>query len=215
MKNWIIVFLTFLSIVGKAQTMREIKDIKYKNIADILIKAQMDSTFIDNIVHSRTSETFFNRCQNVDEIDFKSKPTKYVSVYYNFVDSCGQPFGYRIKGFQTSSFEFTFTLEYDLICEPNYSLLNEISKAHYDCYISYGEAQRIAIENTNSKSRKTWTNVLINDLVTNQIYWLIKRETGFRKGFIETLKIDAKNGKVLEKKEEEFYPRSFFKALYK
>ena len=201
--------------------MRKVEDETYKHMADSLLNIRMDSTFVQFIGYRGyfgTWETFNNKCLDYEKIDFdslfNSKPIKYVNVYYDFINICGQKYGYQTKGFRTSGgFEYTFDFDYNLICEPDYELIKAISKAHDKCNISYDEAQKIAIENTQKKSRKTSTNYLINDLTTNQVYWIIERETGFREGIIEILKIDAINGTIIEKKEQRYYRKNFFKAL--
>ena len=207
-----ILFL-FLCAYGKSQTMYKVDDRRYKHLSDSLISLRLDSSFVEFISYSRTWETFNHKCVDLETI-FDSKPIKYVNVYYDFINLCGQKYGYQTKGFRTSGgFEYTFDFDYNLICEPDYKLIKAVSGAYEKCYISYDEAQKIAIENTQKQSRKTWTNYLINDLTTNQVYWRIERETGFRNGIVEQLKIDAISGKIIEKDEINYYPKSFFKAL--
>jgi len=54
----------------------------------------------------------------------------------------------------SGGFAYTFDFEYNLICEPDYELVKAVSEAHAKCYISYDEAQKIAIENTQKKIAK-------------------------------------------------------------
>ncbi|MCL1868248.1 MAG: hypothetical protein FWF72_04815 [Paludibacter sp.] len=72
--------------------------------------------------------------------------------------------------------------------------------------------KKLRLKTRRKKSRKTWTNYLINDLTTNQVFWLIERETGFRNGIIEQIKINAISGEVIEKNEMK-YRKNFFEAL--
>ena len=186
-------------------------------MSDSLLNVKMDSSFIECIRYLGTWETFSHRCVDLDLDSFlvsKSKPIKYVNVYYDFINLCNQRYGYKIGGYQTSGgFYYTFDFDYNLVCEPGYELIRAISEAHRSCYISYDEAQKIAINNTQPKSRKTWTNYLINDLTINRVYWLVERETGFRNGVVEKLKIDAISGDIIEKEEMNYYKKNFFKAI--
>lgn len=217
MKRIIQFIILFFFAYGKSQTMYEVKNNKYRHLSDSLINIRLDSSFTKYIRYSRTWESFFYDClvpQVILDSLFNSKPIKHVSVYYDFINLCGQKYGYRIRGFGTSGgFQYTFDFNYNLLCEPDYELLREITKAHEKCYISYDEAQKIAIENTKLKSRKTSTNYLMNDLNTKQVYWWIERETGFRNGITEILKIDAISGEIIEKTEMEYYGKKFFEAL--
>jgi uncharacterized membrane protein YkoI len=172
-----------------------------------------------NIVHSRIWDNNWHDCMTFEEdsLFLTTQPKqqkKYVDVYYDFVDSCGQKYGYAIKSCMTSvGFKITFDFEYNIICEPDYQLLKTISLASTNCYISYEKAQKIAVENSNPKSRKTWTNYLINDISNNIVFWWIERETGFRKCNVEKFKIDARTGKVLERAEY-ILQKNFFEALW-
>lgn len=209
--RFVILFL-FLCAYGKSQTMHKIDNLRYKHLSDSIISIKLDSSIFESIDYFGTWETFGHKCIDFETI-LDSKPIKYVNVHYHFISLCGQKYGYQTKGFRTSGgFEYTFDFDYNLICEPDYELIKAASEAHEKCYISYVEAQKIAIENTQKKSRKTWANYLINDLDNNQVFWWIERETGFRNGIIEQIKINAINGEIIEKNEIKYY-KNFFKAL--
>jgi hypothetical protein len=203
-----------ISVNGLSQTKHDFTDSRYREIADSLLVSKTDLAFIESIVYERTTETFYypdSALQNNDWIN--QKPIKGVNVYYQFVDSCNQIYSYQIKGLRREGFEITFNFDYKILKQPDYSKLKEITKAHNKCYISYETAQKIAIENSKPKSRKTWTNQLVYDLVIDKVYWLIERESGFRKGVIESIKIDAIDKSILEKTELPFYKKGFFKAI--
>jgi len=222
MKSSLIILLISLCVCAQSQTMRVVRDRKYRNMADSLINVRLDSSLTSGLRYSRTWETFMHRClePKIDSLSdtipkFTLNPDriKFVNVYYDFITSCGQKYGYQTKGFTTSGgFEFTFDFDYNLVCEPNYELFTELLKAHQYRYISYRDAQKIARKNTKRKSRKTWTNYLIYDTRNNQMYWWIERETGFRNGTTKELRIDAVNGDVIEKIEMPFRKR-FFEAV--
>lgn len=210
-KRLIIFFiLIVISVTGFAQTMHDLTDSKYREIADSLLLSKTDLAFRESIVYERTTETFYypdSSLQNNEWIN--QKPIKGVNVYYQFVDSCNQTYSYQLKGLRRGGFEITFDFDYKIIKQPDYSKLKEISKAHNDCYISYETAEKIAIENSKPKSRKTWTNQLVYDLVIDKIYWLIERESGFRNGVVESIKIDAIDKTIIEKTELPFYKKGF------
>ena len=203
--------LISLSVYAQSQTMRVVRDGKYKNLADSLISVKIDSSLTSGFRYSKTWETFVHKCLWIDSV---FNTTKYVNVYYDFITSCGQRYGYRTETFTTSGgFEYTFDFDYNLICEPNYELITKILKAHQNCYISYDEAQKIAKKNTQQKSRKTWTNWLIYDTRNSQMYWWIERETGFRNTTTEQLRINAVNGDIIERREWKNRKR-FFEAVF-
>jgi hypothetical protein len=206
--------LIMISVSGFAQTMYDLTDSKYREISDSLLLSKTDLDFRECIVYERTTETFYypdSSLQNNEWII--QEPIKGVNVYYQFVDSCNQIYSYQLKGLRRGGFEITFDFDYKIIKQPDYSQLKEITKAHNSCYISYETAQDIAIENSNPKSRKTWTNQLVYDLGIDKVYWLIERESGFRNGVIESIKIDAIDKYILEKTEKPFYNKGLFKAI--
>lgn len=203
-----------ISANGFSQTMHDLTDSNYREIADNLLESKTDLAFRKSIVYERTTETFYypdSSLQNSEWIN--QKPIKGVNVYYQFIDLCNQTYSYQLKGLRRCGFEITFDFDYKIIKQPDYSELKEISKAHNDCYISYETAQKIAIEESKPKSRKTWTNQLVYDLVIDKVYWLIERESGFRNGVIESIKIDAIDKSIIEKTELPFYKKGFFKAI--
>ena len=206
--------MILISANGFSQTMHDLTDTKFRGIADNLLEEQTDFSFRESIVYERTTETFYypdSSLQNNEWIN--QKPIKGVNVYYQFVDSCNQTYSYQLKGLRRGGFEITFDFDYNIIKQPDYSQLKEITKAHNDCYISYETAQNIAIKNSKPKSRKTWTNQLVYDLVMDKVYWLIERESGFRNGVIESIKIDAIDKSILEKTELPFFKKGFFRAI--
>lgn len=210
--NFFILFV--ISANGFTQTMHDLTDSKYREISDSLLLSKTDLAFRERIVYERTTETIYysdSLLQNSEWIN--QKPIKGVNVYYQFVDSCNQIYSYQLKGLRRGGFEITFDFDYKIVKQPDYSQLKEISKAHNDCYIAYETAQKIAIENSKPKSRKTWTNQLVYDLVIDKVYWLIERESGFRNGVIESIKIDAIDKSILEKTELPFYKKGFFRAI--
>jgi len=206
--------LIVISVNGFTQTMHNLTDPKYREIADSLLLSKTDLAFKARIVYERTTETFYypdSLLQNSEWIN--QKPIKGVNVYYQFVDSCNQIYSYQLKGLRRGGFEITFDFDYKIVKQPDYYQLKEISKAHYNCYIAYETAQKIAIENSKPNSRKTGTNQLVYDLVIDKVYWLIERESGFRNGVIESIKIDAIDKSILEKTELPFYKKGFFRAI--
>jgi len=209
-----LIILIVISSNGFSQTMHYLTDSKYREIADNLIESKTDLAFRKSIVYERTTETFYypdNSLQNNEGIN--QKPIKGVNVYYQFIDSCNQTYSYKLNGLRRGGFEITFDFDYKIIKQPDFFQLKEITKAHNDCYISYETAQNIAIENSKLKSRKTWTNQLVYDLALDKVYWLIERESGFRNGIIVSIKIDAIDKTILEKKEIPFYKKRFFRAI--
>lgn len=205
--------LIVITSKGFSQTMHVLTDSKYRVISDSLLLLKTDLEFREGIIYERTTETFYypdSLLQNDEWINHK--PIKGVSVYYQFIDSCNQTYSYQLKGLRRSGFEITFDFDYKIIKQPDFSQLKKIAKAHYDCYIDYETAQYIAIENLKPKSRKTWTNQLVYDLEIGKVYWLIERESGFRNGVIESIKIDAIDKSILEKTELPYF-KVFFKAV--
>ena len=206
--------LIVISVNGLTQTMHDLTDSKYREISDSLLLSKTDLVFRESIVYERTTETFYYPDSILHNNEWiNQKPIKGVNVYYQFIDSCNQTYSYQLKGLRRGGFEITFDFDYKIINQPDYSQLKEIAEAHNDCYISYETAQSIAIKNSKPKSRKTWTNQLVYDLVIDKVYWLIERESGFRNGVIESIKIDAIDKSILEKTELPFYKKGFFKAI--
>jgi hypothetical protein len=203
-----------ISSNGFSQTMHDLTDLRYREIADSLLISKTNLAFRESIVYERTTETFYYPDSSLKKNDWiNHKPIKGVNVYYQFVDSCNQTYSYQLPGLRRERFEVTFDFDYKIIKQPDYSQLKEIAKAHNDCYITYETAQNIAIENSKPQSRKTWTNQLVYDLVIDKVYWLIERESGFRNGVIESIKIDAIDKSILEKTELPFYKKGFFRAI--
>jgi hypothetical protein len=208
------IFIFFvMPLIGYSQTMHDLTDIKFKAISDSLIKSKTDSKFRESITYERTREIYYYSDSSLTNNDWiNQKPIKGVNVVYQFADSCNQIYSYQTKGIRRGGFEITFDFNYKIVKKPDFKLLLQISKAHKNCYISYETAQKIAIENSEPKSRKTWTNELVYDLLVDKVYWLIEREFGFRKGVLETIKIDATNKVIIEKTSIP-YRRGFFSAL--
>ena len=116
MKFQIMILFLFLCTYGKSQTMYEVKDNRYKYLSDSLININFDLSIPEWIRYSKTWETYTYRCIDFGSI-FSIKPIKYVNVYYDFIDLCGQKYGYGTNGFRKSSgFQYTFDFEYNLIC---------------------------------------------------------------------------------------------------
>lgn len=206
--------LIVIPVIGFSQPMHNLTDSKYREIADSLLKSKMDLSFRECFVYERTAESLYFPDSSLKNNDWiNQKPAKVVCVYYQFLDSCNQIYSYQTKGLRKGGFEITFDFDYNIIEQPDYCLLKKVTKAHNDCYISYEIAQNIAIENSKPKSRKTWTNQLVYDLVTDKVYWLIERESGFRNGVIETIKINALDKSIVEKTELPFYKKRFFRAI--
>ena len=207
------ILITF-SITGFSQVMYDLTDSIYREIADSLLESKTDLEFRKSIVYERTTETFYYSDSSLKNNEWiNQKPKKGVNVYYQFIDSCNQIYSYQTKGLRRGGFEITFDFDYNIIKQPDFDQIKRITKAHNDCYISYETAQKIATDNSKPKSRKTWTNQLVYDLVIDKVYWLIKRESGFRNGVIETIKIDALDKSILEKTELPFYKKGFFRAI--
>lgn len=192
--------------------MYEIKDYRFRAIADSLIDSRTDLEFKKAVRYQRTWECYYDT-SDINSKDWSGfKSIKGVIVYYDFIDSCNQDYHYQTKGFRRGGFEITFDLNRNIVKQPNFDFLKKVSAIHNKCFISYNTAQNIAINYFKPKSRKTWTNQLVYDLVTNRVYWLIERESGFRNGIIETVKIDAENKSLIEKTSLP-YRKGFFRAL--
>lgn len=101
--------LIVISVIGLSQTMHDLTDSKYREIADSLLVSKTDLAFRESIIYKRTTETFYypdSSLQNNDWIN--QKPIKGVNVYYQFVDSCNQTYSYQLKGLRRGGFEITF-----------------------------------------------------------------------------------------------------------
>ncbi len=210
---YILAFLIFsLTNVGFSQTMHEVKDYRFRQIADSLINSKTDTEFRKAIKYERTWECYYDT-SNINSENWSGfKSVKGVNVDYAFIDSCDQTYVYRTKGLRRGGFEITFDLNRNIVEQPNFEFLKEVTTIHNKCFISSDIAQNVAIRYCKPKSRKTWTNQLVYDLLSNKVYWLIERESGFQNGVIETIKIDAQNQNLIEKTSTP-YRKSFFEAL--
>ena len=195
--------------MGLSHTMSEVKDSRFREIADSLINSSTNSELKEAIVYQRTWEDYYTKS---DTNFLKSDMLKGVSVYYDFINSCNQSYYYQTKHIRRGGFTITFDLNHIIVKQPNFEFLKTVVVIHDSCFISYEIAEAIAIKNFNPKSRKTWTNQLVYDLLTNKVYWLIERESGFQNGILESIKIDAKTKEVIEKSSMPF-KKGFFKAL--
>jgi hypothetical protein len=209
----IIWVLLIIPCIGFSQTMYEVKDSKFHVIANSLIDSLSDLKLKGAIRYKRTWECYYDTSNFNSKNWPGSKSQKGVKVCYDFIDSCDQIYGYRTNRFRSSGFEIIFDFNYEIVKQPDFQFLNKVSQIHNKCFIDYDTAQSIAINNSHPKSRKTWTNDLVYDLVINKVYWLIERESGFRNGIIETIKIDAENKQIIEKTSTPFYKKGYFKAL--
>lgn len=208
-----LIILIWLPILGYSQTMYEVKDQKFKLIADSIIDSHTDSNFRKGIRYSRTWECYYDTSDMNSKILTEFKPVKGVKVCYGFFDACNQSYSFMTKTFGMGELEIKFDFRFRIVELPKFELMKKVVEIHYKCFISYDTAQKIAIKNSKPKSRKTWTNRLVYDLVTNNVYWLVKRESGFRNGIIETIKIDAINQQIIEKTELPYFRKGLFKAL--
>jgi len=194
--------------------MYEVKDNRFKIKADSVIDSNTDSKFRKSIRYARTWECYYDTSDMNSQNWSGFKSVKGVSVYYDFVNNCNQEYMYQTNGLMRGGFEITFDFKYKIVKKPDFVLLKSVAKIYDSCFISYDSAQSIAIKNSRLKSKKTWTNYLVYNVINGQIYYQIDRETGFRKGVIETIKINATNGKVYEKTEIPFYTRNIVRAIW-
>ncbi|GHT35320.1 hypothetical protein FACS18945_0590 [Bacteroidia bacterium] len=208
------IVLSFTNIKG--QPYYQITDLKYKQIADSILKSKTDFNFMQSVVCFWTVKGFYKMSYwTEDSIIVDESPATYYGVRYELKNKCEQKYGNKFKlgGWAyPTSINFTFDENLNLVQEPDYEQILKVVLPYEVCYISLNEAQKIAKQNSKLGFRKTWTNYLLNDYTNNRVVWLMEREKGFMKCTVQTIEIDATTGIVLNTDE---YPlrKRFFEAL--
>jgi hypothetical protein len=192
-----------------------VNDLQYKQMADSILKSKMDSVSMKSIAYSFTRKGFYKPFIKNDDTIIASKQAVYFDVYYCLKNHCGQEYGYKFEkgGWTSASFlNFTFDEYSNIVREPDYDFIKKIILPYDTCYMSLKEAQKIAKNNIQGKSRATYSAYLLNDYSKGRVVWNIKREKGFMSGTVEEIEIDTATGNVLDKTSYAF-EKKFLEAL--
>ena len=114
---------------------------------------------------------------------------------------------------------FPFTAEIELsgdnhlvIKHADAQLLDSLAKAHNTSILSYDGAQLIAKKYANKKSKTPYLVKLYFERATDNLYWLVDRESGFMEVHTELFIIDAYNKRVT-KELRYSYSKGFLEAF--
>jgi hypothetical protein len=207
----LLLFLSF-PLVGFSQSLHEVEDTAFRREAGRLIDSLTDPAFTAAIRYQRTRECYYDSGEPDTASLSGYRRLRGVCVNYVITDSCGQACYYQLKGVRLGEFALTFDQNHRIVELPDFGMLKKIAVVHKYCFISAETAVAVAKRHFKSASGTMQIPQLVVDLVSKRNYWLIERESGFRNGLLETIRIDALTQEVLEMASQS-YKKGFWEAL--